>query len=71
MRRSGITEHETMKIGGWKTASIFRRYDIVDENDLQDAAAKIRQFREKIDFGESSTKVSTPNGSNEFQTRRC
>ncbi len=30
-----------MKISGHKTASVFRRYDIVDARDLVDAARKI------------------------------
>jgi hypothetical protein len=30
-----------MKIGGHRTASVFRRYDIPDETDLDDAAARL------------------------------
>lgn len=34
-------EKTIMKIGGWKTRSVFDRYNIVDEKDLADAAAKL------------------------------
>lgn len=32
------------RIGGWKTASMFRRYDIVDERDLLDAGERLTAF---------------------------
>ena len=43
MRRAGISEHVIMKIAGWKTNSMFRRYDIVDGRDLRDAARKMEE----------------------------
>jgi hypothetical protein len=30
-----------MRIGGWRTESVFRRYNIVDESDLRDAVVKL------------------------------
>jgi hypothetical protein len=39
--RRGITEHTAMKLSGHKTASIFRRYDVVPPEDLRDAARKL------------------------------
>jgi len=39
MRRCGVDRDVIMKIGGWKTDSVFRRYNIVDEHDLHEAAA--------------------------------
>jgi hypothetical protein len=43
LRRLGVHEKTIMKIGGWKTRSVFDRYNIVDEKDLADAAAKLDQ----------------------------
>jgi hypothetical protein len=34
MRRTGNSEHVICKAAGWRTPSMFRRYDIVDEADL-------------------------------------
>jgi integrase len=38
MIRSGISQTVAMRISGHKTASVFRRYDITDECDLEQAA---------------------------------
>jgi hypothetical protein len=38
-----VYEKTIMKIGGWKTRSAFDRYNIVDEKDLAEAAAKLDQ----------------------------
>ena len=40
MRRLGIAENVIMEIGGWKTPSVFRRYNIVDEADLIEGSQK-------------------------------
>ena len=34
LKKTGATEEEIMRIGGWKTPSEFRRYAIVTERDL-------------------------------------
>jgi integrase len=43
MVRRGISKHVAKRISGHKTDSIFDRYDIVDEQDLADAARKLEQ----------------------------
>jgi integrase len=43
-RRAGVTEDVIMRIGGWKTASMFRRYNVVDERDLTEAAERLTGF---------------------------
>jgi integrase len=60
MRRLGISETVIMKIGGWKTPSVFRRYDIVSEDDLVEASRKIEQKQAQLEaeFAASESKVS-------------
>jgi integrase len=41
LRRAGVDEETIMKLGGWKTRSMFSRYAIVDERDLAEAQAKL------------------------------
>ncbi len=40
MRRSGLSEGVIMKLCGWKTRSMFDRYNVIDEQDLTQAVTK-------------------------------
>jgi integrase len=55
-RRAGVAENVIMSVAGWKTASVFRRYDIVDHADVREALAKLEQSRLNInhDFNHDS-----------------
>jgi integrase len=44
MRRAGVAREVIMRVSGHKTESMFRRYSIVDEGDLLDAANKLDAF---------------------------
>ena len=48
LRREGESETVIMKAGGWKTPSVFKRYDIVDEADLDRAAERLNEKRRRL-----------------------
>jgi len=41
LRRAGVAEGVIMKIGGWRTRSVFERYAIVAQSDIKDAMPKL------------------------------
>ena len=47
-RRAGIAEGVIMKIGGWKTRSVFERYAIVANSDVDDAVEKLEARRNRL-----------------------
>jgi integrase len=44
LRRAGVAEGLIMRIGGWKTRSVFERYNIVDQRDILDAITKLQEL---------------------------
>jgi len=44
--RSGVTMDVAKRVGGWKTDSIFSRYNITSEEDLREAMQKVTQYNE-------------------------
>jgi len=77
LRRAGVPESVVQKIGGWKTASMFKRYAIVSNADQREAMAKLDQARaegkaesETISDGHSfghSEPLATPSPSGKVQ----
>ena len=47
MIRVGIPEKQAMRISGHKTRSMFDRYDITDERDIQLAGQKLARYLEE------------------------
>ncbi len=46
-RRLGVGETVIMRIGGWKTRSVFERYNIVTQADVKDAVTKLERAEQK------------------------
>jgi integrase len=47
LRHAGVAESTIMEIGGWRTASMFRRYAIKDPRDIKAAIEKREEKREQ------------------------
>jgi len=43
-RKAGLSENEGMAMTGHKTNSIYRRYDIIDEEDMKQSMEKVQEF---------------------------
>lgn len=57
--RAGVPQHVVMKLCGWKTNAIFRRYAIVDERDLRDAVEWLARRTTGGQSGKKANKVAT------------
>jgi hypothetical protein len=65
--RVGVQQKVAMSISGHKTASVFQRYNIVDERDIMEAGRKLNEKQKsnallEIPFGQSSGMISTKTG---------
>jgi site-specific recombinase XerD len=47
LRRAGVSEGVIMKIGGWKTRSIFDRYNIISTEDMREGLAELEKREEE------------------------
>lgn len=45
LRRAGVAEGVIMRIGGWKTRTVFERYNIVSQADIREALGKLEKSR--------------------------
>jgi len=45
LRNAGVPENVIMKIGGWRTRSVFERYSIIVQSDIQDTMGKLEAQR--------------------------
>ena len=58
LRRAGVAEGIIMKIGGWKTRSVFERY-IVDQADIREALTKLekKQNEHKVEHNQPQSEL--------------
>lgn len=49
LRRAGVAEGIIMKIGGWRTRSVFERYAIVSRSDMNDAILKLQESENRLE----------------------
>jgi hypothetical protein len=59
-RASGVAEGVIMKMGGWKTRSVFDRYAIVAESEMADAIERVEALRAQ--FGHKEPEIAPEAG---------
>lgn len=67
LRNAGVAEEVIMKIGGWRTANVFKRYSIVAQSDIRDAVRKLEQRRDE--FSQSLAKEAQKQVQQQEQSR--
>jgi integrase len=60
LRRAGVAEGVIMKIGGWRTRSVFERYAIVSQTDIAEAMRKLEVQQNGHTFGHSGEDEEGP-----------
>jgi len=65
LRRAGVAEGVIMKIGGWKTRSVFERYAIVSQGDIRDAMTSL-EAKQQRDNEEAAQQKSAATAENQF-----
>jgi len=58
LRAAGVPEEIIMRIAGWKTSSVFKRYAIVDKADVRAALQQLERARQK-QFDHTDGRIST------------
>ena len=64
LRRAGVAEGVIMKVGGWRTRSVFERYAIVAQSDIIDAMRRLESHdlrQDRPETEEDSKEASRPN----------
>jgi integrase len=69
MVRAGVPRTTAMAISGHRTEAIFRRYDIVDSNDLKLAAAKVENYLIQQQGVDISVNTKDPTLDGEYSKR--
>jgi stage III sporulation protein SpoIIIAA len=47
LRAAGVPEEIIMRIAGWKTSNVFKRYAIVDKTDVRAALQQLERARQR------------------------